>query len=185
MRVLLAFEESQTCLVEFLSRGHDAWSCDLLETSGPRPDRHLHRDALPVLRQSWDLVIAFPPCTHLSRSGARWWPEKIADGRQQAAISVFMAAVNANAPRVAVENPRGIMSRRYRQPDQVIQPWEFGHGEVKATCLWLKGLPPLMPTDLHWGREARVHRLPPSPDRSRLRSKTYQGIAAAMGDQWG
>jgi len=131
-----------------------------------------------------DLIIAHPPCTHLAVSGARWFPEKRADGRQQEAIRFFMAMVNAPAEYVAVENPVCIMSTEYRKPDQIIQPWQFGHGETKATCLWLKNLPNLIPTDIVDGREQRIWKLPPSADRWKERSKTFTGIAAAMADQW-
>ncbi len=133
----------------------------------------------------WDLMITHPPCTHLACSGARWFAEKRTDGRQQAAVDFFMALVNAPVPRIATENPIGIMSRLYRKPDQTIQPWQFGHGEVKATCLWLKGLPLLTPTAIVDGRTARVHKEPPGPDRWKNRSRTYPGIANAMAEQWG
>jgi hypothetical protein len=130
-------------------------------------------------------MIAFPPCTHLAVSGARWFEEKRADGRQQAAIDFFMKFVRSSIPKVAIENPVGIMSTLYRKPDQIIQPWMFGHGETKATCLWLKNLPKLIPTNIVVGREHRVHRMPPGPNRSRDRAITYNGIATAMADQWG
>jgi len=129
-------------------------------------------------------MIAFPPCTHLASSGARWFPEKRADGRQQEAIDFFMEMVNAPIPRIAIENPVGIMSTEYRTPDQYIQPWEYGHGETKKTCLWLKGLPPLEPTNIVPGRADRIHKMGPSPDRSQKRSVTYAGIADAMAAQW-
>jgi hypothetical protein len=133
----------------------------------------------------WDLIIAFVPCDHLAVSGARWFPEKIADGRQQAAIDLFMMVVNYPVERICIENPIGIMSTLYRKPDQIIQPWQFGHGETKSTCLWLKGLPKLTPTNIVPGREQRVHRMAPGPNRARDRARTYPGIAAAMADQWG
>jgi hypothetical protein len=133
----------------------------------------------------WDLIIAFVPCDHLAVSGARWFKEKRADGRQQAAINFFMKFATAPFPRIAIENPIGIMSTLYRKPDQIIQPWQFGHGETKSTCLWLKGLPKLIPTDIVPGREQRVHRMAPGPNRARDRARTYPGIAAAMADQWG
>jgi hypothetical protein len=163
---------------------HDAWSCDLL----PADDgdaHHYQGDVLPLLGMGWDLMIAHPPCTHLASSGARWFAEKRADGRQRAAVDFFMALARCDIPRYAIENPVGIMSSVWRQPDQVIQPWQYGHGETKATCLWLRGLPPLRPTDVVEGREARIHRLPPTPDRWKIRSATYQGIASAMAEQWG
>lgn len=130
------------------------------------------------------MIIAFPPCTHIATSGARWFPQKIADGRQQAGIDFFTRFTTLKCPKVCVENPIGIMSRLYRKPDQIIQPWQFGHGETKATCLWLKGLPLLTPTNIVSGREQRMYNLPPSPDRGKLRSKTYLGIAEAMASQW-
>jgi hypothetical protein len=130
------------------------------------------------------MIIAFPPCTHLAASGARWFEAKRKDGRQQAAINFFLAFTNTNCKRVAIENPVGIMSGIYRKPDQIIHPWMFGHGETKATCLWLKGLPPLIATNIVEGREQRVWKLPQSKDRAKLRSKTYDGIAQAMAEQW-
>ena len=133
----------------------------------------------------WDLIIAHPPCTHLASSGARWFREKQMDYRQQKSCVLFMQMMLANADRVAVENPVGIMSRCYRRPDQIIQPWQFGHGETKATCLWLKNLPELVPTEIVEGREQRVWKMPPSADRAKERSKTYPGIAKAMAEQWG
>jgi len=137
-----------------------------------------------IAEWQWDLMIAHPPCTHLAVSGARWFPAKRADGSQQRAIDFFMAMVNAPIARVAIENPISIMSRLYRKPDQIIQPWMFGHGETKATCLWLKNLPKLTPTNIVEGREARVYKMPPSENRWKERSKTLSGIANAMADQW-
>ena len=133
----------------------------------------------------WDMIIAFPPCTHLAVSGARWFEEKRKDGRQQEAIYLFMHLAFAQCPRIAIENPVGIMSTVWRKPDQIIQPWQFGHGETKATCLWLRGLPLLQPTNIVEGREQRIWKMPPGKDRGKLRSKTYQGIADAMAEQWG
>lgn len=130
------------------------------------------------------MIIGFPPCTHLAVSGARWFPEKQKDFRQQKACAFFMQIALAYCKHVAVENPIGIMSNCYRKPDQIIQPWQFGHGETKATCLWLRGLPLLMPTDIVSGREQRVWRMPPVPERAKIRSKTFHGIAAAMAEQW-
>ena len=183
MKVLIGCEFSGVVRQAFRDRGHDAWSCDLL----PAEDGsqfHIQGDVLDVLDAGWSLAIFHPPCDHLAVSGARWFKEKQADGRQQAAIDFFMKLVNADIPRIAIENPISIMSTRYRKPDQIIQPWMFGHGETKATCLWLKNLPKLVPTDIVDGREARVHKLPPSPDRWKLRSTTYAGISEAMAQQW-
>ena len=187
MKVLIACESSGTVREAFRRLGHDAWSCDLL----PADDASLyHRqgDCLPVIREGWDLVIAHPPCTHLAASGARWFAEKRADGRQFEGVSLFQQMAwlcHQHAYACAIENPIGIMSRLYRKPDQIVQPWQFGHGETKATCLWLHNLPLLKSTNVVDGREARIHRLPPSKDRWKLRSKTYQGIADAMASQWG
>lgn len=184
-RVLVACEFSGTVRDAFRALGHEAWSCDLLPCEAD-PTWHFRGDIAGPLSapHHWDLVIAHPPCTDLAVSGARWFKEKQADGRQQASIDFFLRFVDC-APRWAIENPVGIMSRLYRKPNQIVHPWQFGHGETKATCLWLGGLPPLVPTDVVGGREARVHRMPPSPDRWKLRSLTYPGIAAAMAAQWG
>lgn len=184
MRVLVACEESQAVTLELRRRGHEAYSCDIQPCSGGHPEYHLQCDALELLKMRWDMLLAFPPCTHLSVSGARYFAEKRADGRQQAAIEFFMSFANADCPRIAIENPVGIMSTVYRKPDQIIQPWMFGHGEQKKTCLWLKGLPKLEPTNIVEGREQRVWKMPPSEDRAKLRSKTYPGVAAAMAAQW-
>ena len=132
----------------------------------------------------WDMIIAFPPCTDLAISGARWFAQKQADGRQERSIEFFLSFTKADCPRIAIENPIGIMSSLYMKPNQIIQPWQFGHGETKATCIWLKGLPELQPTDIVEGREHRVWRMPPCPDRAKLRSKTFPGIAKAMAEQW-
>ncbi len=184
MKVLVACEESQAVTLALRALGHTAFSCDILPSSGGQPRWHLQQDVTGLLQQQWDMIIAFPPCTHLSSSGARWFKEKIADGRQQHAINFFMLLANADCPKIAIENPIGIMSTHYRKPNQIIQPWQFGHGETKATCLWLKGLPLLLPTNVVSGRVQRIHRLPPSPDRARLRSVTLPGIAKAMANQW-
>ena len=184
MRVLIACEYSATVRNAFRARGHDAWSCDLLPTEG-EPQYHHHGDVTDVIDDGWDLMIAHPPCTHLAVSGARHFAAKQMDGRQQSAVSFFMMLAKSDIPRIAIENPVCIMSSIYRKPDQIIQPWQFGHGETKATCLWLKGLPKLVPTDIVEGREPRIHRMAPSPDRWKERSRTYQGIADAMADQWG
>lgn len=190
MRVLIACEYSGRVRNAFRARGHDAWSCDLLPSEDSSPF-HEQRDVFdvlcaPVSRGRWDMLIAFPPCTDLCVSGARWFAEKRANGSQQRSIDFFLSlAVRDDVPRIAIENPVGIMSTLYRKPDQIIQPWQFGHGETKATCLWLKGLPLLTPTNIVSGREARVHRMAPSADRWKERSRTYQGIADAMASQWG
>lgn len=185
MRMLLACEESQEVCKAFRAMGHDAYSCDLLPCSGGHPEWHIQGDVVLLLNQKWDMIIAFPPCTDLASSGARWFAEKRADGRQQRSIEFFMQFANHDCPKICIENPVGIMSSIYRRPDQIVQPWQFGHGETKATCLWLKGLPPLIPTEIVAGREQRIWRLPPSADRAKLRSKTFPGIAQAMAAQWG
>lgn len=145
----------------------------------------LSRVACEVLATRNHMILAFPPCTDLAVSGARYFAEKKADGRQQKSIDFFMAFVNADCIKIAIENPVGIMSTVWRKPDQIIQPWQFGHGETKATCLWLKGLPLLKATNIVDGREQRVWRMPPGPERARLRSKTFSGVAHAMAEQWG
>lgn len=201
MRVLVACEESQRVCTAFREKGHIAFSCDILPCSGGHPEFHIQGDVLPLLDGScsfttmsgnshsilgkWDLVVAFPPCTHLAVSGARHFERKRADGTQQTAIDFFLAFTNADCDLIAIENPIGIMSTYYRKPDQIIQPWMFGHGETKATCLWLKNLPKLEPTNLVDGREHKVWRMPPAPERAKERSKTYPGIALAMASQWG
>ena len=185
MKVLIACEESQAVTKEFRKLGHEAYSCDILPCSGGHPEWHHQFDISYVLTDIWDMIIAFPPCTHLAVSGARWFKEKQADGRQQEAIDFFIKFAYLNCPKVVIENPIGIMSTHYRKPDQIIQPWQFGHGETKATCLWLKGLPKLKPTNIVEGREQRIWKMGPSKDRSKLRSKTFLGIAKAMAEQWG
>ena len=185
MRVLIACEESQVVCKAFRDKGHEAYSCDILPTSGFYPECHLKTDVLDIINDNWNLMIAFPPCTDICVSGARWFKEKQKDGRQQIGIDFFMAMINAPIEKIAVENPIGIMSTHFRKPDQIIQPWMFGHGEVKATCLWLKALPPLISTEIATGREARIHKMAPGENRSKERSKTYQGIADAMAAQWG
>ena len=183
MRVLVACEYSGRVRDAFINGGHDAISCDLLPTDSHGP--HYHGSVMDVLNDGWDLMIAHPPCTHLAVSGARYFAEKRADGRQQEAIDFFLALARAPIPRIAIENPVCIMSSVWRKPDQTIHPWQYGHGETKATCLWLKNLPHLVPTNIVSGRDARIHKMPPSADRWKLRSQTYQGIADAMADQWG
>lgn len=184
MRVLVACEFSGIVRDAFAARGHDAWSCDLEPSE--RGGKHLHGDIFQMTDfREWDLVIAFPPCTHLCSSGARWWREKQFDGRQDAAIEFVQKLWRLGPKKMLIENPIGILSTAWRKPDQIIHPWQFGHGETKATCLWRRGLPPLKPTRIVNGREARVHRMPPSPTRARERSRTYEGIARAMAEQWG
>lgn len=184
MKVLVACEYSGIVRDAFIRLGHDAMSCDLLPSES-KGGTHYLGDVMDVISDGWDLMIAHPPCTHLAVSGARYFEQKRQDGRQQEAIDFFMFLINSNIPRIAVENPVCIMSSRYRKPDQIIQPWMFGHGETKATCLWLKGLPNLKPTNVVAGREHRIHKCPPGPDRWKVRSKTFQGIADAMAEQWG
>lgn len=197
MRVLVACEYSATVRDAFRARGHDAWSCDLLPTEGdPRwhyqsPvfgsawDAEYRGNAAAVIMEGWDLMIAHPPCTDLAVSGARHFAEKIADGRQQRALNFVAALLAAPIERIALENPISVISSKIRKPDQIIQPWQFGHGETKATCLWLKNLPKLTPTDIVEGRSDRIHKMPPGPNRWKERSRTYQGIADAMAEQWG
>ena len=182
MKILVACEYSGKVRDAFIRAGHDAVSCDILPTEKPGP--HYQGSILDILGDGWDMLIAFPPCTHLASSGARWFAEKRADGRQKEGADFFMRMINAPIEHIAVENPVGIMSRIYRKPDQIIQPWQYGHGETKATCLWLKNLPLLQPTRVVEGREPRMWKLPPSKDRAKLRSETYQGIADAMALQW-
>lgn len=181
MKVLIACEYSGAVRDAFRARGHEAMSCDLLPADKPGP--HYQGPVQDILGEGWDLMIAHPPCTHLAVSGARWFKDKQAE--QAEALAFVRLLLDAPIPRIALENPVSIISSRIRKPTQIIQPWQFGHGETKATCLWLKGLPKLVPTDIVEGREARIHKMPPSPDRWKLRSATYQGIANAMADQWG
>lgn len=181
MRVLIACEYSGAVRDAFTALGHDAVSCDLLPSE--KPGRHYQGDVRELLGDGWDLMVAHPPCTHLAVSGARHFWRKAAE--QAEALDFVRALLDAPIPRIAIENPVSIISTKIRKPDQVIQPWQFGHGETKATCLWLKGLPPLIPTDVVSGRAARVHMMPPGPNRWKERSRTFAGIAAAMADQWG
>lgn len=181
MRVLVACEYSGTVRDAFAARGHDAWSCDLLPTE--RLGNHIHGDVLQHLHRNWDLMIAHPPCTHLAVSGARWFKDKQIE--QADALDFVRRLLDPPIPRIALENPISIISSRIRKPDQIIQPWQFGHGETKATCLWLKNLPKLIPTNIVEGREARIHKMPPGPDRWKERSRTFEGIAQAMAEQWG
>ena len=181
MRVLVACEFSGVVRDAFRARGHDAWSCDLLPSESD-PLYHYRGDVLAV-DGKWDLMIAHPPCTHLAVSGARWFKDK--RDEQEHALAFVRFLMLRDIPRIAIENPISVISSRIRKPDQIIQPWMFGHGETKATCLWLKKLPHLAPTQIVEGREARVHREPPSVDRWKNRSRTLTGIADAMADQWG
>ena len=181
MRVLVACEFSGVVRRAFRERGHDVWSCDLL----PAEDggEHYQCDVRQLFAGGWDLMIAHPPCTHLAVSGARWFKDK--QQEQIEALEFVRALLNVPIEKIALENPISIISSRIRKPDQIIQPWQFGHGETKATCLWLKNLLPLVPTKVVEGREARVHMMPPGPDRWKERSRTYAGIASAMAEQWG
>ncbi|NDC10474.1 MAG: DNA cytosine methyltransferase [Oxalobacteraceae bacterium] len=181
MRVLVACEYSGRVRDAFIRRGHDAMSCDLLPTDAEGP--HYKGDVRNILDDGWDLMIAHPPCTHLAVSGARWFKEKQVE--QAEALEFVRTLLDAPIPCIALENPVSIISSRIRKPDQIIHPWQHGHGETKATCLWLKNLPLLKPTSVVEGRETRIHKMPPSPDRWKKRSETYLGIAAAMAQQWG
>jgi len=184
MKILVACEESQTVTIQFRNLGHIAYSCDTEPCSGGYPEWHIQKNVLEILSDSWDIVLAFPPCTHLAVSGARWFPEKRADGRQQSAIDFFMQFTKLKCS-WCIENPVGIMSTVYRKPDQIIQPWQFGHGETKSTCRWLHNLPSLIPTKIVSGREQRIWKMSPGPERSKMRSKTFDGVAMAMAAQWG
>ena len=203
MKILVGCEESQAVTKELRKLGHEAYSCDILPCSGEFPEYHIQGDITEQLNKGWDMLIAFPPCTDLAVSGARHFPQKIADGRQQQGIDFFMAMINAPIPKIAVENPIGIMSTKYRKPDQIIHPWMFGDKASKSTCLWLKGLPKLVPTDIvdkgefieftskkgvkkrqaKWYFDA-LKNAKTNAERSTLRSKTFQGIAKAMATQW-
>ena len=200
MKVLIACEFSGTVREAFAAKGHDAWSCDILETE--KPGQHYQLDAIDIAYAGgpWDLMIAHPPCTFLTVAANKWMKPEYAEKYpnrhkdRESAIKFFMDLMNAPIERICIENPIGIMSSHYRKPDQVVQPWMFGHGETKATCLWLKGLRPLIPTHIDGdafakqtpeGREQRLHKLPPSPNRWKERSRTYQGIADVMADAWG
>lgn len=207
MNILIACEESQRVCAAFREKGHNAYSCDILPCSGSHPEWHIQSNVLEILNPielcpdgiqfftmdyayhafpgKWDLIVAFPPCTHLAVSGARYFEQKRKDGRQQQGINFFMEFTKADCERIAIENPIGIMSTQYRKPDQIVQPWMFGHGETKATCLWLKNLPKLKPTNIVEGREQRVWKMAPGPERAKERSKTFEGIAKAMAEQWG
>jgi hypothetical protein len=202
MRVLIACEESQAVCIAFRNKGHEAYSCDIIECSGGHPEWHIKDDVRNHLEDGWDMMIAFPPCTHLASSGARWFNEKREDGRQSMAIGFFLRMIIAPIEKIAVENPIGIMSTYYHKPNQIIQPWQFGHPETKATCLWLKGLPLLKSSnivepdfmrksdgeyykDKKGKRYSRIHFMSRNnKDRSKERSKTFPGIANAMAEQW-
>jgi hypothetical protein len=204
VKILVACEESQIVTNEFRALGHEAYSCDVLECSGSHPEWHILGDVTPVLKNNWDMVLAFPPCTHLAVSGAAHFEAKRKDGRQKEGIDFFMIFANLDhVPKVSIENPIGIMSKLWRKPDQIIQPYEFGEDVSKRTCLWLKGLPLLKSTNRVAGRMVTTpsgkvverwanqcsnyghDRTSPSPERGKIRSKTYLGIAKAMATQWG
>ena len=183
LKVLVACEYSGRVRDAFTKLGHFAMSCDLLPSDAP--GLHYQGDVFDIVDQGWDLMIAHPPCTHLAVSGARHFKAKKESGVQQEALEFVRRLLAAPIPKIALENPISIISSVIRKPDQIIQPWQFGHGETKSTCLWLNGLPKLVPTSIVEGRDDRIHKMPPSPDRWKLRSTTYQGIADAMAAQWG
>lgn len=198
MKILIACEESQMVTKEFRKFGHEAYSCDIEPCSGGHPEWHLQQDVIPLLDKNWDMILAFPPCTHICVSGAAWFAQKRLDGRQQHGIDFFMMFANNFCSRIAIENPIGIMSTIWRKPDQIIQPYEFGEPFSKKTCLWLKNLPKLIPTKIvdkgeqvkflsgrtmpKWYADA--FKLSPK-ERAIIRSKTFLGIARAMAEQWG
>ena len=197
MKILVACEESQAVTSRLRALGHEAYSCDIEPCGGENPEWHLQQDVEPLLAENWDMIIAFPPCTHLAVSGAAWFAQKRADGRQQQGIDFFMLFANAKCDKIAIENPVGIMSTKWRKPNQIIQPYEYGDSFSKKTCLWLKGLPKLEPTNLvdkgeqvtyksgksmpKWYADA--FKLPPK-ERAKVRSRTFTGIAQAMAEQW-
>ena len=206
MRILVGCEESQAVTIELRKLGHEAFSCDLLPCSGGHPEWHLQQDLFEVINQDWDIGIFFPPCTDLAVSGARWFKEKQANGTQQKSIDFFMNIANCKIPKIAIENPIGIMSKQWRKPDQIIQPWMFGDKAQKSTCLWLKGLPKLEPTNIvekgdflimsngkkmaKWYNDSALESMKEKDPykrlaiRQKLRSKTFDGIAEAMATQW-
>ena len=217
MKILVACEESQRVTIELRKLGHEAYSCDIIPCSGGHPEWHLQQDVTPLLKQHWDMIIAFPPCTHLAVSGAQWFPKKRVDGRQREGIKFFCQFLEADCPKVVIENPVGIISGDYikthfpdlaekynlpRKPDQIIQPWMFGDNYAKGTCLWLKGVKPLVPEvteepELDWfdfvTKKGEKKRQPrwyyealslPSVERAKVRSRTFPGIARAMAEQW-
>jgi len=184
LKILIACEESQAVCKAFRKKGHEAYSCDVLPCSGGHPEWHIQGDAIKeAYRGKYDMMIAHPPCTYLSVSGARWFKDR--QQEQKLALDFVHKLLNAPIENIALENPISVISSKIRKPDQIIQPWQFGHGETKATCLWLKNLPKLEPTNIVEGRENKIHNMPPSKDRGKLRSKTFQGIADAMAEQWG
>ena len=202
MKILVACEESQAVTKEFRALGHEAYSCDIQDQSGGHPEWHMMGDVRGIMESGWDLIIAFPPCTHLAVSGSRHFKQKQADGRQQQGIDFFMLFANSTCPKVAIENPVGIMSTIWRKPDQIIQPWQFGHPHSKKTCLWLKGLPLLKPTNIlplppcgHWENQTKENQNKVlvdgkwigynDPRTAKVRSKTYEGVAKSMTAQWG
>lgn len=202
LKILVACEESQAVTIELRKLGHEAYSCDIAECSGCHPEWHLQQDVTDLLKQKWDMIIAFPPCTHLAVSGAAWFKQKIADGRQQQGIDLFMELASANCDKIAIENPVGIMSSKWRKPNQIIQPYEFGDKARKKTCLWLKGLLNLQPTNIvdpgeittggHSVGASANHAVDENgkilawndPRTAKIRSKTFLGIAKAMAEQW-
>ena len=196
MQILVGCEESQAVTIELRKLGHEAYSCDIIECSGGHPEWHLQMDVFEAIRlKSWDMGIFFPTCTYLTVSANKWYkdqPERksgvlVGQKRREAreeAIDFFMNLYNCEIPKIAIENPIGIMSSRFRKPDQVLQPWMFGHGETKATCLWLRNLSKLRSTNIVDGREQRLHLLPKTEERAKIRSKTFPGIAKAMAEQW-
>lgn len=182
MKVLIGCEFSGVVRGAFRALGHNAWSCDLLPSDDDSP-YHIQCDVLSIIHDDWDQAIFHPPCTHLCSSGARWWKDKAKE--QADALAFVRLLMQAPIPMIAIENPVGLISTRIRKPDQIIQPWQFGHGETKATCLWLKNLPKLMPTNIVEEREARIHKMPGGKDQWKKRSITYAGVAMAMASQWG
>jgi len=197
MKILVACEESQAVTIELRKLGHEAYSCDIVECSGGHPEWHLMQDVVPLLKEKWDMIIAFPPCTHLAVSGARHFAKKIADGRQQQGIDFFMLFANADCDKIAIENPVGIMSTKWKKPNQIIQPYMFGDPYKKTTCLWLKGLEKLEPTNIVEVCDLRTYKCKSGKEvtfsdwinkggkgRQKQRSKTFTGIAKAMANQW-
>ena len=196
MRILVACEESQRVCTAFRNKGHEAYSCDIMDCSGDHPEWHIKDDVMNHINEDWDMIIAFPPCTHLCNAGQRWFAEGKKDRKlQEDAIKFFMAFTDINCPKISIENPVGIMSTKYRKPDQIIHPWMFGDTDYKMTCLWLKGLPKLKPTNIVQKEERTQNNWKAvfngkqyswnDPATSILRSKTYKGIAEAMAEQWG
>lgn len=179
-RVLVACEYSGSVRDAFARLGWDAWSCDLLPSE--KPGNHHQCDVREILDEGWDIMVAHPPCTHLAVSGARWFKDKVSE--QAEALDFVRLLLAAPIPHIALENPVSIISSKIRKPDQVIQPWQHGHGETKATCLWLKNLPRLTPSNIVEGREQRIWKMPPSADRWKERSRTLPGVAGAMANQW-